>query len=85
MYNYKNHRERIFTDEGQRELLIVRDMVMMLLKTAGAFKMFSALKDITGNSWDMIALVDRLVELNEIREINQMGYVAGQDRIFVKV
>ncbi len=83
-YNYKNHRKHIFTDKGQRELLKVRDKVEKLLKDAGAFKIFSPLKGIIGDTWEMMAYVDRLVELGEIREVNQVGYVAGQDRIFVK-
>jgi hypothetical protein len=37
----------------------------------------------SGDSWTMLACMDRLVELGEIREVPQSG-VAGQDRIFVK-
>jgi hypothetical protein len=32
----------------------------------------------------MLACVDRLVELGEIREVTQPNTVAGQDRIFTK-
>lgn len=82
-YSYTNHRKKIFTDEGQREFLKVRDRVEQLLEEAGAFMMFSALKGRCGNCWDMMAYIDRLVELDEIREISQVGRVAGQHRIFV--
>lgn len=37
-----------------------------------------------GESWVRMAMVDRLVELGEIREVKQEGYVAGQRRIFTK-
>lgn len=37
----------------------------------------------SGDSWLLLACVDRLVELGELREIPQT-HTAGQDRIFVK-
>jgi hypothetical protein len=83
MYNYLVEKHKIFTDDGQREFLKVRDQVQFLLKEAGAFKVFSALKGISGDSWLMMAYIDRMVELNEIREITGPA-VAGQDRVFVK-
>ncbi len=84
MYKYKDHRERIFTEEGQREFLKVRDTAKRLLKDSGAFTMFAPLKGICGNSWDMMAYVDRLLELGEIREVNQIDDVFAQYRVFVK-
>lgn len=80
MYRYEDMREGLFTDAGQRVFLEIRDRVHELLKTAGAFSMAGAFT--TGDTWMMMASVDRLVELGEIREIAQ-GDVAGQDRIFV--
>ncbi len=83
MYDYNVEKKKIFTDEGQREFLKVRDKARQLLDEGGAFMMFSALTDISGDtSWTMMAYVDRLVELGEIREITKPG-VAGQDRVFV--
>lgn len=40
-------------------------------------------RGVTGDSWEMMARVDRLVELGEIREITGSN-VAGQDRVFVE-
>ena len=82
MYNYLEEKHKIFTDEGQREFLKVRDRAKKLLNEAGAFKMFSALKAITCDSFQMMAYVDRLVELGEIREITPNN-VLGQERVFV--
>lgn len=81
-YDYSVQKLGIFTDEGQREFIKVRDRAHKLLAEAGAFMMFSALKDISGDSWQMMAYVDRLVELGEIREITPAN-VAGQHRVFV--
>ena len=83
MYHYETERPVIFTDEGQRMFLQIRDRVQQLLKESGAFKMEAAISGCTGSSWSMLACVDRLVELGEIREIEQFYRHAGQDRIFV--
>jgi len=82
MYNYDTEKDKIFTDEGQREFIKVRDRARNLLDESGAFKLFSALKDITGDTWQMMAYVDRLVEIGEIKEITG-NEVAGQDRVFI--
>ena len=83
MYNYEVQKSFLFTDEGQRMFLKVRDYVGYLLEEAGAFKMIRAWENVTGGSWDMLACVDRLVELGEILEVKKEN-TAGQDRIFIK-
>ena len=83
MYKYEEVRERIFSDEGQRMFLRVRDCVRNRLQQAGCVRMEEAISNAGGgDSWTMLACVDRLVELGEIREIRQEG-VPGQHRIFV--
>ena len=84
MYVYEVEKPKLFTEEGQENFIKVRDRVRSLLAEAGAFMMFSGLKDITGDTWEMMANIDRLVELNEIKEITNSG-VAGQHRVFVGV
>lgn len=83
MYKYEDHKHKILTDEGQRDFLKVRDRVKKLLKDAGAFMMFKALVDISGDTWTMQAHIDRLVELEEIQEISGVSS-AGQHRVFVE-
>ncbi len=84
MYNYQNEKQHIFTEEGQLMFLKIRDHVKSCLKVSGAITLGKAISAGTGgDSWQMMACVDRLVELGEIREIAQNGYVAGQNRIFV--
>ena len=68
-YNYQTERARLFTEEGQRDFLKVRDEAKRLLKIAGAFRQMEVLDVISGDSWFQIACVDRLVELGEIVEI----------------
>lgn len=82
-YDYKTQKQKIFTEEGQRAFLKVRDKAHSLLKEAGAFKMWPLLNCISGDTWFSMALVQRMVELGEIREITGPD-VFGQDRVFVK-
>lgn len=82
MYDYKQERHKIFTDEGQVKFMKVRDHVKNLLRSAVAFTMQNGYHVISGDSWEMMAYVDRLVELGEIREITGKE-VFGQDRVFV--
>lgn len=83
MYNYQTERPSLFTESGQVIFLKIRDRVKHLLKTAGAFRMQEAIQGCTGSSWEMLACVDRLVELKEIREVTD-SKAAGQYRVFVK-
>jgi len=82
MYVYEEQKPKLFTDEGQRQFIKVRDHVHQLLKSAGAVRMQEAIRPITGDCWTSMAYVDRLVELGEIREL-ELADVWGQYRVFV--
>lgn len=82
-YNYENIKPALFTDDGQRLFLKVRDKTKQLLKEAGAARLQEMAMNNSGSSWDMMACVDRLVELGEIRELKQEG-VCGQHRVFIE-
>ena len=82
MYKYEVQKLTLFTDEAQREFLKARDLANKLLEEAGAFMMFSSLVGVSGDSWQQMAFIDRMVELGEIREVT-CG-VAGQHRVFVR-
>lgn len=58
MYLYEEQRPSLFTDEGQRQFLKIRDNVKLLLEKAGAFRMQEALRGCTGSSWEHLACVD---------------------------
>jgi hypothetical protein len=84
MYSYQAERPRLFTEAGQVMLLKVRDNVRQLLADSGAFMAGNAWRGVTGDSWMMLACLDRLVELGEIRRVEQ-GRVAGQSEVYVRV
>ena len=87
MYRYEELKPTVLTDEGQRRFLLVRDFVHKTLATAGAVRMQEAMSAApSGDSWEQVACVDRMVELREIREIPQTGVcVREQHRVFVSV
>lgn len=83
-YSYQEEKARIFTEQGQPEFLKARDWVQKALELTGAFTMGTYLSKCSAgsDSWFRMALVDRLVELGELRELN-FGSCAGQYRTFV--
>lgn len=83
MYNYQTEKSKIFTEDGQKTFLKIRDKVQQLLKQSGAVMLQNAISGVTGETWLQLACIDRLVELKEIKEITPSG-VMGQDRVFVK-
>ena len=83
-YSYQHERPWAFSEEGQVQFLAIRDRINRLLTLAGACRMQEITLHQTGSSWQMIACVDRLVELGEIREITN-GDVCGQHRVFVRM
>lgn len=83
-YSYELERPAVFTESGQLMFLEIRDNAGRLLTAAGAVRLHELIKGVPGDSWLMLACVDRLVELNEIREITPAGSVAGQHRVFVR-
>ena len=83
-YEYLSEREKLFSDSGQRLFLKIRENALRLIREAGVVRMQEATKGCTGDSWQMLACLDRLVEIGEIVEIPQTGTVPGQYRIFTK-
>ncbi len=82
MYKYEDEKQQIFTEEGQKLFLNIRDRVTRLLSQSGAVRLQEAISGESGSSWEMIACLDRLVELGELVELT--GDVAGQYRVFIK-
>lgn len=82
MYSYDEMRPKLFTDEGQRDFLKVRDNAARLFSESGAARQTEMTSCISGDSYFKCACVDRLIELGEISEVSYANRI--QDRIFVK-
>lgn len=82
-YVYEDVRPFVFTESGQVMFLEIRDRAARLLSDAGAVRCQELLRGTVGDAWSMLACVDRLVELGELREIPQSN-IAGQHRVFFR-
>jgi hypothetical protein len=81
VYKYEDMKKELFTDEGQRRFLKVRDGVNGLLKKTGAFQLGFAIQ-FDCASWFTIACIDRMVEIGELREVGDESFT--QHKVFVK-
>ena len=83
MYNYENEKPNLFTEDGQLLFIEIRDRVKGLIKLAGAVNMEKAIQGSSGSSWTMLACVDRMVEIGELKELTTDNAGWAQDRVFV--
>jgi hypothetical protein len=85
MYDYGTQKPSLFTDEGQKEFLKIRDHVNGLLALAGAVRMQEAISAGSSDTWFLLACVDRLLELHELIEVTEhLRLCHEQNRVFVR-
>lgn len=82
-YDYATERPFVFTEDGQLMLLRIRDQAQSLIKLSGAATLMYITAGITGDSWLMMACVDRLVEIGELMEVPNPKSSWAQHRIFI--
>jgi len=82
MYNYQKERPKLFTENGLKLLIQVRDNALDLLNEAGAFRADKVWKNCSGDSWMLLAALDYLVEKGEIVRVSHD--TIGQHQIFIK-
>lgn len=80
-YEYSKERAKIFTEDGSRIMLQIRDNIQKHIKNAGAVMMTNAWQGVLGDTWTMLACVDYIVELGEIVEVTPKNTM-GQYRVF---
>lgn len=83
MYAYPVHRPFVFTEDGQITFLKIRDNAKRLIAASGAATCERIMSVASGDSWEMLACVDRLVELGELLEVPNTWSKAGQHRLFI--
>lgn len=76
-YKYEDEKPGIFTDDGVRTFLKIRDRVKYLLSEAGAFTTQQAICKATGSNWLHLACLDYMVEIGELRKVSTDGWTQG--------
>lgn len=68
MYDYKKEKPKLFTEEGFKLLTKIRDNSIRLQKITGAFTLEALISGagISGDTFQMVAAVDYLVEQGEL-------------------
>lgn len=82
-YRYEDLKPELLTDDGQRLLFFIHGNVQQHLRESGAVRAAEAWRGVTGDRWLMLACLDRLIELGEIRECDNPVSTFAQHRIFV--
>lgn len=82
-YDYATEKPFIFTDEGQRMFLRIRDKFQQLFEFSGAARLDKAIAGNSGSSWSMLACVDRLEELGEIQRVTSSDKFATQHQVYI--
>lgn len=82
-YDYATQRPYVFTEDGQGTFLKIRDTAHRLLAVSGAVMCTKLIDASSGDSWNLLACVDRLVELKELVEVPNPLSGAGQHRLFI--
>jgi hypothetical protein len=82
VYNYDQERSRIFTEDGQALFLKMYDRAKQLISVAGAARLAEIMSKATGDSFLILACMDRMVEMGVLKEATDPKTVWGQDRIF---
>lgn len=81
-YQYEVERAKIFTEENQEMFITIRENAVSMIRHSGCATLGKLISKVTGDSFTMMACVDRLVELKTIREVDY-GPCTGQNRIFI--
>ena len=67
-YNYQEQKKNLFSETGSVMYTEGRDVVKQMLKECGAFRMQEFMGRYRGcaETWDYMAIVDRMIELKEL-------------------
>lgn len=82
-YSYDDMKQNLFSDEGQRMFLAIRDRFQSLTSATGACTVAHVIKKQSGDSFLMLACCDRLVELGEAEYLNTSR--SFQERVLIRV
>lgn len=67
-YSYEVEKKQLFTEDGSVAFIKGRDAALRMLRESGAFRCqeWMGKSELSGDSWMMLAILDRMVELGEL-------------------
>lgn len=81
-YDYEVLRRDLFTESGSEEFIRARDAMLELLRPTGAGRASLIFKaSPAGDTWSMMAHLDRMVELGDVRYVPGTTDRAWQNQI----
>ena len=84
-YQYSAHLTWIMSDEGQRATIAALIRALRFDSSAGAFVETAITSGLSSDSWNMLAIVDRLVGLGYIRRVDAEATRPGYYRVLTGV
>jgi hypothetical protein len=82
-YDYNREVEKIYSRDGVRALLVIRDAAEKLSRESGAVSAEALLrKSIASDSWMTMACIDFLVSVGDLVEISTRTGGMWQQRVF---
>ena len=83
-YSYDAERADVFSENGQVQFLSIRDRIKKHIEMSGCVSLGKAIADESGDTFQMLACVDRLVEIGEIVRIENPRDRSTQGQIIVR-
>lgn len=83
-YSYDIEKENLFTPNGIKLLLKIRDTINQLLDDAGAFMIDKVVQHHTGDTFQMLACIDYLEEIGEIRRTCMCSAGITQIHVYIR-
>lgn len=76
-YTYQNEKSAVFTEEGQKMFLRIRDWLQIHLALTGAARVGDVVTRAggSGDSFTMLACIDRLIELKELQWVCKCSHM----------
>jgi hypothetical protein len=84
-YNYELQRHEIFSEDGIKTLVKMRDKAKELIKVAGAARADKIMSATMGDSWTMLAALDYMVETGDLYRVTAERTTMGQHQIFTEL
>ena len=85
-YNYQTEKPGLLAPDNIPKLMKARDKILAIVKEAGAISGGAAMCQWPGggDSWQMMAVADWMVENGDLREVEQRREPAGQHRVYME-